>query len=823
MHLSRSELRMASRMCCSERRSYTRRCASDMLVCVEQDCNDTHEAAKGTEMRLERFDKIRGYRIFKDFSWPRDLEGFGRYNLLYGWNGSGKTTLSNLFKAFQAHSDIRDGQIDFVFGGNRVSGSALSTSNALPQVRVFNHATVASSVFESSGGDNSQLAPVYVFGEDSAEKQGQLDALKAKLPELAERVQESGEQERRASKSLEDFAAATARTIKNLLVAPGGKFNNYNSADFRRDIGAYGLAPKPRLSDAEYARDMELKGAKPLPNVRIQDISFPDVTNLYANVQNALQQTVASQVIDSLASNPPLATWIRAGLALHTHDGDSTICRFCEQSLAPNRLRQLEAHFNDEFHRFTELLKALTVRVESAAQSLTVSGLPKATELYPDLQAEYAQALGQLDLHLGNVGTTLTALASALRFKQEHVFEKIDLQDVVLGGDGVPETNKSIMRRFFDALSTGGPAFIGEFVGKSALKTLKGIIDKHNEKTYSFADEVINARERLLENELGGAFADWQQKQSELENAKSKTTEASGEKRKTDEAVQRLESAILEHRLPAEELNRDLVTYLGHDEIQVSVEETGYRIVRHGNAAMHLSEGERTAIAFLYFLKSLDDRSFDLSNGIVVVDDPISSLDSNAIYNAFGFMKRKLVGVGQLFVLTHNFTFLRLVKNWLQHVPKKDSPRFYMLRATIRDGVRSSSIYEMDPLLKNFESEYHYLFRRVVDASSLPDNVPMQDYYELPNLARRLVESFLAFKVPGRESMFQRLDELKYDGPKTTRISRFLDTYSHAPGVAGDHESESLLSEAPSVLRDVLDMLKWSDQHHFERMMAMCA
>ena len=200
--------------------------------------------------------------------------------------------------------------------------------------------------------------------------------------------------------------------------------------------------------------------------------------------------------------------------------------------------------------------------------------------------------------------------------------------------------------------------------------------------------------------------------------------------------------------------------HLGHDELQVSAKETGYHIVRRGSAATHLSEGERTAIAFLYFLKSLDDRSFDLASGIVVVDDPISSLDSNAIYSAFGFLKRKLVDAGQLFVLTHNFTFLRLVKNWLQHIPKKES-KFFMLQATTRDGIRSSSIREMDPLLKDFESEYHYLFRRVVDASSLPNNVPMQDYYELPNLARRLVECFLAFKVPGRESMIRRLDELK--------------------------------------------------------------
>ncbi|MCA8070022.1 AAA family ATPase [Burkholderia vietnamiensis] len=773
-------------------------------------------------MRLERFDKIRDYRIFKDFSWPRDLEGFGRYNLVYGWNGAGKTTLSNLFKALQAHSDIRDGQIDFIIGGNLVSGSTLSTSNALPQVRVFNHSTVASSVFESSGGTSSQLPPVYVFGEDSAEKQGQLDALKAKVPELARHVQEAGEQERRASKSLEEFAAATARTIKNLLVAPGGKFNNYNAADFRRDIGAYELAPKPRLSDAEYARDVERKEAKPLPHMRVPDISFPDVTNLYANVQTALQHTVVSQVIDGLASNPSLATWIRTGLALHTHNGDSAICQFCEQPLSPGRLRQLEAHFNDEFRRFTESLKTLTVRIEGIAQSVSLSGMPKTTELYPELQEEYARALGQLDLNLRNVETTLTALASALRIKQERVFENLDLQDIILGGDGVPEATRSIMWRFFEILATSVPAFVSEFVGNSTLQTLKGIVEKHNEKTSSFADEVIKARERLLANELDRALADWQQKQSDVEQAKSKTAEASGEKRKADEEARRLESEILEHRLPAEELNRDLVTYLGHDEIRVSVEETGYRIERHGNAAMHLSEGERTAIAFLYFLKSLDDRSFDLANGIIVIDDPISSLDSNAIYSAFGFMKRKLVGAGQLFVLTHNFTFLRLVKNWFQHIPKKDSPKFFTLRATTKDGVRSSSIYEMDPLLKNFESEYHYLFRRVVDASSLPDNVPMQDYYELPNLARRLVESFLAFKIPGRESMFQRLEELKYDGPKTTRISRFLDTYSHAPGVTGDHESESLLSEAPSVLRDVLDMLEWADKHHFERMKAMC-
>ena len=52
------------------------------------------------------------------------------------------------------------------------------------------------------------------------------------------------------------------------------------------------------------------------------------------------------------------------------------------------------------------------------------------------------------------------------------------------------------------------------------------------------------------------------------------------------------------------------------DELSLQVEETGYQITRNRQAANGLSEGEHTAIALLYFLKSLADKDFDLSRGI---------------------------------------------------------------------------------------------------------------------------------------------------------------------------------------------------------------
>jgi wobble nucleotide-excising tRNase len=62
-----------------------------------------------------------------------------------------------------------------------------------------------------------------------------------------------------------------------------------------------------------------------------------------------------------------------------------------------------------------------------------------------------------------------------------------------------------------------------------------------------------------------------------------------------------LESSILEHRRPAEELNNDLLHYLGHGELQLEIKDTGYRLMRGNEPAKELSEGETTALALLFF------------------------------------------------------------------------------------------------------------------------------------------------------------------------------------------------------------------------------
>src|SRR6202000_1989075 len=108
--------------------------------------------------------------------------------------------------------------------------------------------------------------------------------------------------------------------------------------------------------------------------------------------------------------------------------------------------------------------------------------------------------------------------------------------------------------------------------------------------------------------------------------------------------------------------------FLGRTDLRFESGAEGYRVLRRGKPAKRLSEGEKTAIAFLYFLVQLTDQDFEMEEGIVVIDDPISSLDASAIYQAFSFLKNGTKAAKQLFVLTHNFEFLKLLTDWIKYI-----------------------------------------------------------------------------------------------------------------------------------------------------------
>ena len=199
------------------------------------------------------------------------------------------------------------------------------------------------------------------------------------------------------------------------------------------------------------------------------------------------------------------------------------------------------------------------------------------------------------------------------------------------------------------------------------------------------------------------------------------------------------------------------------------------------------------------------------------------------LFYALGYIRERTLDAAQLFILTHNFTFFRLVRYWFHHISgqkrkdvNKRPARFYMLECFRSGNRRCSSLRPLDQLLETYESEYHYLFARIYRIATASIPAVLEQNYILPNMARRLVEAFLAFRQPQvAGDLWKKFKDVKFDEAKKLRILRFLHTHSHSDSILEPEHDPFCLGEAPPVLRDLLDFIKDQDHEHYAAMVKL--
>lgn len=747
---------------------------------------------------VTKISRLRHPGVLRDFSWPADLPSFGRYNLIYGWNGSGKTTLSNLFRALELRKQP-EGEVTLTTANSSISDNEFAQST-LP-VRVFNRDFVAANVFPVGGGE---VPPIFVLGEESAEKQAQVEQLKEEKASAQGKIDDAKPEKAKAERALDRHCVDRATVIRETLRSSGDNpYNNYDKARYRRRVAAMqsaGDKTNHLLSDDERERLISQSKATPKDPVNEVQLRLPDLQQLTNTTRQLLQKSVVSSAIDALKADPQLSAWTRDGLGLH-QQRDADHCLFCEQPLPDGRMAALEAHFSAEYEQLLRQLDMQIGELEAGSRTLRQLSLPNRAELYEDLVADFDQAKTQLDASVTAITDYLAALVAALKDKKRKLFETQSLEVAA------PNIQQSV----------------------SVIDDINAIVRRHNQTCTDFEGHVRTAREKLEADSVASSLDEYQSLVDAVQAQEKAISEASSLGLQLGGDISRLEREIVEHRQPAEELNQDLHSYLGHSELQLEVKDTGYTIARNGTPARSLSEGEMTAIALLYFLKTLKDRRFEMDQGLVVLDDPISSLDANALFMAFAFIRRCVDEASQIIILTHNFAMFRQVRNWFHYLPgqnKKDvtkrPARFYMLDCSLTDEGRRSCIAPLDPLLEQFESEYHYLFARVYRRAQANAAGGLEANYIFPNMARRLLETFLAFRRPQHAGeLRQKLQGIDFDETRKLRILRFLHTHSHADAIVDPEHDPSALGEAKAVLTDLLALIQHEDAAHYDAMVAL--
>ena len=328
---------------------------------------------------------------------------------------------------------------------------------------------------------------------------------------------------------------------------------------------------------------------------------------------------------------------------------------------------------------------------------------------------------------------------------------------------------------------------------------------------------------------------------ADLEEAIKKEKEALEAVNENNIKISELEKQTSNIGQAIKEINKHLKEFFGREEIKLELDEykKGYTIKREGQLAKNLSEGEKTAIAFSYFVVKVSERDFDKSKGIIFIDDPISSFDSNFIYHCFSTINTYFKEVEQLFISTHNFQFFNLVKGWfidknksikkdnekLRLKNKQEKPilcEFFMVENFTEQNVRKAKIIELDRTLRNYKSEYHFLFAKLKEFSE-KQITEYEDFYTIGNMARRFFDIFADFKIPTTGDPRSKMDILikkindtdeKISTVDAGKVYKLMNEFSHNsdPISTIEHKDKS---ESRDVVKILLNIVKESDPWHF--------
>lgn len=731
---------------------------------------------------LRKITKLKNLGVYADFSWSASLPELKRYNVIYGWNGTGKTTLSKLLGALNtgSHADfpLLEYQIQDSDSGMHVHGSAYPTP-----IRVFNSDFIIDNIdFDSLSSKTINV----ILGKENKE------ALKAIQDDEKELLRvEEGIRLKAAEKQSKETAKGSEFTgIAKVIgqVRQGGVVRNYIKTNAEKTFRS--LTEKELLDDTTLETLSKSVAQPSLPGQKELTLgdAITDLSGITDEANDLLEKTVEAAVIERLKENADISGWVETGIKIHS-DHKSVNCEFCGQRLDATRLMELTAHFNEADAKLKADVDILADRLLHVYNVVKAVGTVDKMNIYQELRGNYGDKSKTVTAEQGVLLEGVKKFGELIRSKKLHTTEKLNITET-------PDITKLV----------------------DAIKELNVVIASHNEKTDNFIEQQKTDSEKIERHHLSTIFDKVYELDGQIKTLGDEiTTLNNGDDKETGRI--KLLARIAENKAKVssshkacELLNESLKKFLGHDEITFTPndDDTGYHILRRGNPAKSLSEGERTAIAFIFFVTQLKDDSFDPKTGIIVVDDPVSSLDANSQFQAFSFLKKATEDASQLFILTHNFDFLKLVVGWVKH--SRTPFGLFMIKNSFSetDDSRTAYIDSLDKALEVFESEYHYLFNV---AYKYKDDGTIANAYKMPNIARKLLDSFLMFRVPKNENTFNRLKEIAYDEEKKASIYKFANDQSHITGSGFD---PSLVPEAKNCITDLLDMMKVVDPDHYK-------
>ncbi|EOW9231337.1 AAA family ATPase [Vibrio cholerae] len=671
-------------------------------------------------------------------------QSFGKLNLIYGRNGTGKSTLCKIFEsinqsdrasieALQPKESQDKQHLQLRVTSQNIT---LDTLQSPFTFQVFNQTFIDNNLYISNSKDRKQLANYYEFslGNVSVEKEKEIEKLKKQNDDITNLISPITT---RLSAKFPSKTPAKIRSIKEIKDADQEIASLESQIQDLKSVEHF--KKRKRLT--------ELKLNQPELDTSIFDLNIAAISR---DAEEKVNQHIKN---NQKKQDKP---WIESGLKLVT---ESNNCPFCAQPLSSSPIFKLYQEFISESY----LTASSNFEVESGALELTVRDigvkigkLEETVESNQNTVNEWSDRLQVAKLSYDF--STLKKLSDSLLSECQRLIKE-KRKDLLTKADF--STFNDLVGQIFNGLDFSSYNSkvidfnneIDGFINGLATGTTQALqtkIDEIKEAKLRFTSEVVTDLADLKIHESAKRENDKKIKELREKITEEQEQSIKSHKESINEILQSFHSMIRIKEL--EKDNRGgggktrlkyVITFI-NSELSVLDEEQHQQIFEHV-----LSLGDRSALALAFFLSRFSKLNDDKS--IIVLDDPMSSLDSYRKDATIVQIAKLIDNDYQTFVFSHDPFFLSDIH---KHSILSKNTKCFEIEPTYRDldplkpdsaKYISSKMVDRDSFESYVLHSYHKEYNKLYDFVESGNEV---DKVEVARSIRPVLEAYLRFSYP---------------------------------------------------------------------------
>ncbi len=719
--------------------------------------------------------KIKSFKAFCGLD-TIEMGEFKHYNVIFGNNGCGKTSLTRAFELlipknkhiekYRTISTDESPSIEFECEKGSYKIEPNSDIGVPFKVEIYNsdflhnNAPLNSEFGLKKLDDGTIILEGSVLGEETKEI-NQLKDFREKVEKRQKKIKDENDTEntliakqeseiKKYDKEIEKIRKEmTSKTIQIALDEIGinnfykvskdkFKYQEDKLKDLEKDFNELDEAMKK----FDGLKEMELPKDDQTIKDKLKSLFSFDIDKEAGQVSEKIKEHISKVGRE----------FIEKGMKLQKEMPDNA-CPFCTQKIPHEIIQEYTSYFNESVETFNQCSLKMSGTLKNILDQWNIKEILQSFEKFePFMKKDFSKNKESLKNALKQIKVLLEKLQKEVDKKEgvknEKKFQEIDKE--------LLEIQENIQQ----CVGETGKILNQKKEQEEKLKKLKTDLKEARIKKAKHDSYDWQKSKRETERKLSVLNRGYERLNCLLEKIDNKLKKLYEQKRPDIEAINSYLKAL------------NLTKYSLHEDYRIVLNSD---VLENSEAEMILSDGEKTTLAFAYFLARLKlfYKKENLKDLVVIIDDPISSLDEQRIYNTSDIVAKinqELVGEAlekdeeaQVFVLTHNHTFMARLINMVGK-----NARYFQLER----HQNQLKIVCKNKVVGYFDTFYLLLFKEVyVFAKKEKVQDDCKEAINYGNKVRILLESFL--KINFIDSFLGK----KHDGVfKEDRIKSLIKT-----------------------------------------------